>query len=170
MTLSSIQKKTLKVVLTDIDAKFSFFMFAVWPPHASLLPKVRLRFKVRELCSSLGIVTHSFCLTNIRSRFRTKSRRTFFSSSSLSSLQGCSFDLSVVDEEPVLAAGTFSFGIVVFLKFASFGVSSFCFGTSTFVLDESSTSTSLSKSSNFNFPSLIKSRTLRLSPVQFSVG
>ena len=59
-------KKILKVVLTDIDANIS--MFTVWPPHASLLPKVRLRFKVRELCSSLGVVTHSFCLTNIRSK------------------------------------------------------------------------------------------------------
>ena len=66
-------KKTLKVILTDIDANIPFFIFAVWPPHASPLSKVRLRFKVRELCSSLGVVTHSFCLTNIRSKLLANS-------------------------------------------------------------------------------------------------
>ena len=146
MTSNLIQKKTLKVVLTDIDAKFSFFMFVVWPPHASLLSKVRLHFKVCELCSSLSVVTHSFCLTNIRSRFQTKSWSTFFSSSSVFGSHDRSFDLLVVDEEPALAVGTFSFGIVVFSKFASFGVSSSCFGVSPFVLAESSTSTDPSKS------------------------
>ena len=54
-------KETLKVGLTDIDANIPFFIFAVWLPHASSLPKVRLRFKVRELCSSLSVVTNSFC-------------------------------------------------------------------------------------------------------------
>ena len=61
-------KETLKVVSIDIDTNFSFFIFVVWPPHASLLLKVRLRFKVRELCSSLSVVTYSFCLTDIRSK------------------------------------------------------------------------------------------------------
>ena len=141
---------------------FPFFMFAVWPPHASSLPKVRLRFKVRELCFSLSVVTHSFCLTNIRSRFRTKSWSTFFFSSSRFGSHDRSFDPSVVNEESALAMGPFSFGIVAFPKFTSFGVTFSGFIISTFVLDESSTSTSLSKSSNFSFPLLIGSRTLYL--------
>ena len=146
-----------------------FFIFTVWPPHASSLPKVRLRFKVRELCSSLSVVTHSFCLTNIRSKPLANSWSTFFSSSSVFGLHDHSFDPSVVDEEPALAMGTFSFGIVVFPTFASFEVSFSCFDISAFVLDKSSTSHGLSKSPNFNFPSLIRSWILRLSAVQFSV-
>ena len=61
-------KETLKVGLTDTDANIPFFIFAVWLPHASSLSKVRLRFKVRELCSSLSVLTNSFCLTDIRPR------------------------------------------------------------------------------------------------------
>ena len=61
-------KEISKVGLTNTDANVPFFIFAVWLPHASSLPKVRLRFKVRELCSFLNVVTHSFCLTNIRSK------------------------------------------------------------------------------------------------------
>ena len=61
-------KETLKVGLTDTDANILFFIFAVWLSHASSLSKVRLRFNVRELCSSLSVVTHSFCSTNICSK------------------------------------------------------------------------------------------------------
>ena len=61
-------KETLQVGLTDTDASISIFIFDVWPPHASSFPKVRPRFKVRELCSSLNVVIHSLCLKNIRSK------------------------------------------------------------------------------------------------------
>ena len=77
------QKETLKVGLTDTDANIPFFIFSVWLPLASSLPKVRLRFKVRKLCSSLGVVTHSFCLTDICSKPLASSWSTFFSSSSV---------------------------------------------------------------------------------------
>ena len=36
------------------------FTSAARPSHASLSPKIRLRLKVCESCSSMGIVTHSF--------------------------------------------------------------------------------------------------------------
>ena len=65
---------------------------------------------------------YSFCSLSICSRFRIKSWSTLFSSSPFGS-HDRSLDLSVVDEEPALAMGTFSFGIIAFLKFASFGVS-----------------------------------------------
>ena len=148
---------------------FPFFKFAVRPPHASPFSGVHLHFRLWSLCSPLSVVIYSFCSLSIRSRFRAKSWSTLFSSS-VFGLHDCSFDPSVVDEESVLAMRTFSFGIVAFSKFAFFGVSSSCFGISTFVLDESSTSTGLSKSSNFNFPSLIRSQTLYLIAVQFFVG
>ena len=148
---------------------FPFFIFAVWPPHASPFPGVHLRFRLWSLCSSLSVVIYSFCSLSIRFRFQTKSWSTIFSSSPFGS-HDRSFDPSVVDEEPALAMGTFSFSIVVFSKFASFGVSSSCFDISTFVLDGSLTSTGPSKSSNVSFPSLISSWTLDLSEVQFFVG
>ena len=81
-------------------------MFTVWPPYASSLPKVRLCFKVRELCSSLGVVTHSFCLTNICSKPLASSWSTFFSFSSVFGLHDRSFNLSVADEESALAMVT----------------------------------------------------------------
>ena len=148
---------------------FPFFIFAVWPPHASPFPGVHLRFRLWPLCFPLSVVIYSFCSLSIRSRFRTKSWSIIFSSSPFGS-HDRSFDPSVVDEEPALAMGTFSFGIVVFPKFASFGVFSSSFGISASVLDGSLTSAGPSKSSNVSFPSLIRSWTLCLSVVQFFVG
>ena len=147
---------------------FPFFTSAVWPLHVSPLLRVHPRFRVWPLCSSLSEVIYSFCSLSIRPRFRTKSYNTFFSSSPFGS-HDRSFDPSVVDEDPALAMGTFSFGIVAFSKFASFGVSFFYLIISPFVLDESSTSASLSKFSNFSFSSLIRFRTLYLSAIQFFV-
>ena len=145
-----------------------FSISVVWPPHASPFPGVYFRFKLSPLCSPLSVVIYSFCLLSIRSKFRTKSWSTFFSSSVFGS-HDRSFDPSVVDEELTLAMGTFSFGIIAFSKFASFAVFFSCLVISTFVLDGSSTSVGLSKSSNFSFPSLIRSWTLCLSAVQFFV-
>ena len=141
-----------------------------WKARIGAIENIQEEFghDIREIKERLA--DWQFCLTNIRSRFWTKSWSTFFSSSSRFGSHDRSFNPSVVDEEPALAMGTFSFGIVVFPKFASFGVSSSCFGISTFVLDESSTSIGLSQSLNFSFPSLIRSRTLYLSAVQFFVG
>ena len=170
MIPSLIQKETLKVVLADIVPIFPFFIFVVWLPHALSLPKVLFRFKARRLCSSLGVGTHSFCLMNICSKPLANSWIAFFSSSPLSSLHDRSFNPSVVDEESVLAMSPFFFSIVVFPTFASFGVYSSSFGISAFILDESSISTGLPKSSTFSFPSLIRSWTLYLSAVQFSMG
>ena len=169
MTPSLIQKKPYRSDWQTLMPTFHFFIFAVWLPHASSLPKVCLCFKVRELCSSLNVVIHSFCLTNIRSKPWANSWSAFFSFSYVFGLHNRSFDLSVVNEEPTLAMGTFSFGIVVFLKFGSFGVSFSCFGISTFVLDGSLISVGSSKSSNISSLSLISSWTLDLSEVQFSV-
>ena len=164
MIPSLIQKKTHKSSWLILMSVLPFSISVVWPPHASPFLGVHLRFRLWPLCSPLSEVIYSFCSLSIRSKFRTKSWSTFFSSSVFDS-HDRSFDLLVVDEEPVLAMDTFSFGIVAFPKFFSFVVSFFYFGISTFVLDESSTSTGLSKSSNFNFLSLIRSRTLYLSAV-----
>ena len=151
------------------------FISAVWPSHASLLSKIRLRFKVRESCSSMSVVIHSFCLTNIHSKPWANSWSAFFFSYSLSSLQGRSFEPSVVVEEPsslfrTSTTGTFSFDIVAFPRLASLGTPCSCLAIFAFALDRSSTWACPSKSSNFSFPSLIRSQTLYLSAVQFSVG
>ena len=169
MILSLIQKKPYRSSCLILMSVLPFSISVVWPPHASPFLGVHLRFRFWPLCSPLSVVIYSFCSLSIRSRFRTKSWSTLFSSSPFDS-HDRSFDPSVVDEEPALAMGTFSFGILAFPKFTSSGVSFSCLVISTFVLNESSTSTSLSKSSNFNFPSLIRSRTLYLSAVQYSVG
>ena len=150
---------------------FPFFTFAVWPPHASSLPKFRLPFKVRELCSSLGVVTHSFCLTNICSKPRAKSWNAFFSSSTFGS-HDRSFDPSVVDEQhvpflPVLVMGTLSIGLFDFSVLASFGVSFSCLVIFALALDGSANLAGPFDSSNFSFPSLIRLWTLRLSALQF---
>ena len=130
---------------------FHFFIFVVWLSHASSLPKVRLRFKVCELCSYLNVVIHSFCLTNIRSKSWANSRSAFFFFSSVFGSHDRSFDPSVVDKEPALAMGTFSFGIIAFSKFALFAVFFSCLVIFTFALDRSSTSVGPSKSSNVSF-------------------
>ena len=139
---------------------FSFFIFAVWPLHASPFPGVHLRFRLWPLCSPLSVVIYSFCSLSIRSRFRTKSWSIIFSSSSFGS-HDCSFDPSVVDEEP---ASLFQLrqwvpsplALQLSQNLPHLGSLS-CLDISTFVLDEPSISTGLSKSSNFNFPSLIGS-------------
>ena len=169
MTPSLIQKKTYRSDWQTLMPVFPFFTSVIWPSHASSFPRVHLRFRLWPLCSPLSVVICSFCSLSIRSRFRTKSWSIIFSSSPFGS-HDRSFDPSVIDEEFALAMGTFSFGIVVFPKFAFFGVSSSYFDISTFVLDGSLTSTGPSKSSNVSFPSLISSWTLDLSEVQFSVG
>ena len=129
---------------------FHFPTSVVWPPYASPFPRFHLCFRLWPLCSPLSVVIYSFCSLSIRSRFQIKSWSTIFSSSPFGS-HDRSFDPSMVDEEPVLAMCTFSFGIVVFPKFAFFGVSSSCFGISTFILDGSLTSAGPSKSSNVSF-------------------
>ena len=164
MIPSLIQKKPYKSSWLILVPVFLFFTFVVWSSHASLLFGAHLRFRVWSLCSPFSVVIYSFCSLSIRSKFQTKSWNTFFSSSPFGS-HDSSFDPSVVDEEPALAMGTFSFGIVAFPKVASFGVSFSYLVISTFVLDESSTSAGLSKSLNFSFPSLIRSWTLYLSSV-----
>ena len=169
MTPSLIQKENPKGRIDRHWCQYSIFIFVIWLPHASSFLGVHLRFRFWPLCSPLSVVIYSFCSLSIRSRFWINSWSTIFSSSSVFGSHDHSFDFSMVDEEPTLAMGTFSFGIVAFLRCASFGVSFSCFGTSTFVLDESSTSAGLPKSSIFSFPSLIRSRTLRWSAVQFSV-
>ena len=99
------------------------FVFAAQPSHASPFPEVHLRFRLWPLCSPLSVVIYSFCSLSICSRFRINSWSTIFSFFPFGS-HDCSFDPSVVDEEPTLAVGTFSLGIVVFSKLGSFGVSS----------------------------------------------
>ena len=173
MIPSLIQKKPYKSSWPKLMSVFLFFTSVIWSSHASPLFGVHLRFRIWPLCSPLGMVIYSFCSMSIRSKFQTKSWSTFFSSSPFGS-HDYSFDLSVVDEElasllRTLAIGTFSFGIAAFPKFASFVVFFSCLVISTFALGGSSTSTGLSKSSNFSFPSLIRSWTLCLSAVQFSV-
>ena len=173
MISSLIQKKLYKSSWPTLMLVFLFFTSVVWSSHVSPFPGVYLHFRVWPLCSFLSVVIYLFCSLSIRFKFWTKSWSTFFSSS-LFGLPDRSFDPSVVDEEPAslfqtLAMGTFSFGTAVFLKFAFFRVPFFYLVISTFALDESSTLAFLSKSSNFNFPSLIRSRTLCLSAVQFSI-
>ena len=149
------------------------FPYVVRPPHASLSPKIRLRFKVCELCSSMSVVTHSFCSTNIRSKPWAESRSVFFSCSPFGSYDHF-FNLSVVDEEltsffRTLATGTFSFGIAAFLGMASLGASFSCLVILAFALDEFSTSIGPFNSSNFSLPSWIKFWTLFLKIVQSSI-
>ena len=69
----------------------------------------------------------------------------------------------------ILATGTLSFDIVVFLELASFMVSFSCPFISVFALDRSLAPTGPSDSSNFSFPSLIRLWTSHLSELQFSV-
>ena len=69
----------------------------------------------------------------------------------------------------ILAMGTLSLGIASFSKFASLGASYSCLAISTFSLDGSSTLVGPSDSSNFSFPSLIKSQTSYLNALQFFV-
>ena len=152
---------------------FPFPTSVVWPPHALPLLGVHLRFRVWPLCSPLSEMIYSFCSLSIRFRFQTKSWSTFCSSFLLG-LRDRSVDSSIVNEEPfsllrTLAKGTFPFGIAAFPKFVSFGISFSCLVIFTFVLDRHLTSTGLSKSSKFNFPSLIRYWTLCLNAVQFSV-
>ena len=167
MILSLIQKKTCRSSWPTLMPVFSLFASVIWSSHASPLPRVHLRFRVWPLCSPLSLVIYSFCSLSIRSKFQTKSWSTFFSSSLFGS-HDRSFDPSVVDEELAslfwtLAMGTYFFGFAAFLKFAFFAVFFSCLIIFTFTLDRSSTSAGLSKSSNFSFSSLIRSRTLCLS-------
>ena len=152
---------------------FPFFTSAVWPSHASSLPKVRLRLKVREWCSFMSVPTHSFCSTNIRSKPWANSQSVFFCCSPIDSYDR-SFDPSMIDEEPASAfrtwaIGTSSFGIAVFLGMASLGAFFSCLVILAFVLDEYSTSVGPSDFSNFSFLSLIRSQTLHSSEMQFSM-
>ena len=122
MIPSLIQKKTHKSSWLILMSVLPFSISIIWPPHVSPFLGVHLRFKLWPLCSPLSVVIYSFCSLNIRSRFLTKSWSTLFSSSPFGS-HDRSFDPSVVNEEPALAMGSFSFGIVAFPKFVSFGVS-----------------------------------------------
>ena len=119
-------------------------------------------FEVCELCSS-----HSFRLTDIRSKPWVGPWNVFFFRLSFGS-HDRSFDPSVVNEQPVLVMGAFSFGIAAFLETTSLGASFSCLVILAFVPDEYSTPAGPSDSSNFSFLSLIRLWTLRLSALQFS--
>ena len=130
---------------------FPFFTTAIWPSHASLPLKIRLRFEVCELCSS-----HSFRLTNIRSKPWAEPWNIFFFCLSFGS-HNRSFDPSVVNEQPaslfpVLVMAAFSFGIAAFLETASLGASFSCLVILAFVLNEYLTPTGPFDSSNLAFP------------------
>ena len=146
---------------------FPFFISAIWPSHASLPLKIRLRFEVCELCFS-----HSFRLTDIRSKLWVEPRNVFFSCLSFGS-HDRSFDPLVVNEQPasllpVLVMDTFSLGIAAFLEMAFFGASFSYLLILAFVPYGYSTPDGPFDSSNFSFPSLIRLWTLRLSALQFS--
>ena len=87
---SLIQKKAYRSSWLTLMPVFPFFTSTVWPPHALLLSKVRIRFKVCELCSPLSVVIYLFYSSSIGSKFRTKSWSVLFSSSSID-LHSCSF-------------------------------------------------------------------------------
>ena len=149
-----------------------FSTSTVWPPHALSLPKVRLRFKVCELCSPLSVVIYLFCSSSIGSKFQTKSWSALFSSSSIGSHR-CSFDPLMVCEWPasllpVLAIGTLSIGIFAFSVLASFGAFLFYLIIFTIALDRFSNPAGPFGSSNFNLPPLIRSWTSRLNALQSS--
>ena len=150
-----IQKKPYRSDWHTLMPIFPFFTSAIWPSHASLPLKIRLRFKVLELCS-----LYSFRLRDIRSKPWVEPWNVFFSRLSLGS-HDRSFDPSVVNEQPasllsVLVMGTFSFDIIAFLETASLGASFSCLVILAFVPDGYSTPTGPSDSSNFSFLSLIR--------------
>ena len=71
---SLIQKENLTSQLDWYHMPVSpTFISAAWSSHASLLSKARLRFKIRESCSSMSVMIYLFWSSSIGSKFRTKS-------------------------------------------------------------------------------------------------